>query len=249
MQTACFILAFLFAASNLLAQNDDDDSKLTPYDLISSYYKEDFEPFKKGNGFVGLAFSLQDRSLENTQRLLDRVIDGNSLKYDILFKGGYFIGDYVMGGLNFNIVNDKFTGLTEREGEEIQINSIERLFAISPTIKSYFPLTNNERLSFFMEIGLSFGGGKGIDRETKNIDEITKIESSRFTFGAGITPGVTFFAIENFAFEVGINVVGYSFDRRKIVTNGVDESIDTRNNVNFSINLLSLQLGIAYFIK
>ncbi len=109
------LILYIIGPLTVLCQ-ESESGKPTPYDLISSYYQEDFDPFKKGNGFVGLAFSLQDRSLENTQRLLDRVIDGSSLNYDLLFKGGYFIGDYVMGGLNFNIQNDKFTGLTEREG-------------------------------------------------------------------------------------------------------------------------------------
>ena len=63
----------------------------------------------------------------------------------------------------------------------------------------------------------------------------------------GISPGITFFAMENFAFEVQLDVLGYELQVRNREINGVEQSRDVRNNVDFNINILSLKLGLAYY--
>ena len=82
----------------------------------------------------------------------------------------------------------------------------------------------------------------------KNQDEINKVYTEEFTFSAGISPGVTFFAIENFSFEIQLNnLIGYELQISKKTTNDMEESKVTTNNVNFNIDLLSLNLGLAYY--
>ena len=246
LATAILILSFAVA---LHGQEEDGQvaSKPSPYELISSYYKDDFKPFAKGTPYLGLAFALQDRSLENTQRLLDKVVDGNQFNYELELKGGYFIGDYVMVGLNFNYAFDKFEGSLVRESDTVRSETISRFFTAVPVLKAYFPVTANERLSFFTEIGVGFGGGNALTRETVRFDEVSKEYSSNFRFSVGFTPGITFFAIEDFAFEVGINVIGYTLNRTDTTINDTEQAVDLRHNVNLNINLLSLKLGLAYY--
>ncbi|MCP4883387.1 MAG: hypothetical protein GY908_06320, partial [Flavobacteriales bacterium] len=46
----------------------------------------------------------------------------------------------------------------------------------------------------------------------------TEIEKEdNFLFGIGISPGVTFFAIESFAFEIQLDVLGYEYERTKTI--------------------------------
>ena len=78
------------------------------------------------------------------------------------------------------------------------------------------------------------------------MDEVDKTYSSDFNFRIGISPGITFFAIENFAFEVQLNVLGYELEVRDQTVNEGEPSRDIRQNVDFSIDILSLQLGLAY---
>ena len=231
-----------------LAQRDSSEyTKPSPYELISSYYDDGFSPFKKRNGYLGLAFSLQDQSLINTQRLLDKVIDGGRFNYNIELSGGYFLGDYTQVGLTFSFAYDKFEGTTLREGDTIRVEDISKVFTAIPFIKPYFPVTKNERLSFYMQLGIGLGGGNGLTRETKKLDEINKTYSEQFVLNVGLTPGITFFAIENFAFEVGINVLGYELKRTETTINEVETAIETRHNVNLRLNLLSLNIGLAYY--
>ena len=245
------IVIFLMVLSTSLFAQEDSlliNEKVTPYDLLSSYYSDNFQPFKKGNFYVGLAFSITDKKLTNTNYLIQQVVDGERLDYDILLKGGYYTGDYGMVILNFNYYQNQFEGTVFQDPDTVQSNTLKRGFAIRPGFRSSVPLTRTERLSFFTEIGFSLGGSSSLTRNIKNIDEVDKIYSTEFNFGVGLSPGITFFAMENFAFEVQLNnVLGYKLNVANSSKNNGPESRQVRQNVDFNINLLSLELGLAYY--
>jgi len=244
------MLIFLITLSlEAIAQEDktDLDTKSTPYDLLSSYYSNNFHPFKKGNFFTGLAFSVADKKMTNTDYLIQKVVDGERLNFDVLIKGGYYTGDYCMVLLNVQYFQDKFDGIVFRDPDTLQYNLITRGFAVTPSFRSSVPLTPNERLSFFTEIGLTFGNSYTLTRNTKNMDEIEKTYANDFNFRLGLSPGITFFAMENFALEVQLNVIGYDLKVSEKSVNDGPESKEIRQNVDFNINLLSLQMGLAYY--
>lgn len=242
-----FILILVLPLKGLAQENQDEDGGRSPYELMSSYYSEQFKPFKKGNVYTGLAFSLSDRSLSNVNQLVQNVVDGQDNSFNIVLKGGYYTGDYAMVGINFEYTQEKFEGTLFRDPDTVQSNSISRAYTITPNVRSSVPLTKNERLSFFTEVGLSLGVGNTLTRNTKNLDEIEKVYSDDFNLRLGISPGITFFAMENFAFEVQLDVLGYELQVRKREINGVEQSRDVRNNVDFNIDILSLKLGLAYY--
>jgi hypothetical protein len=243
------MLILIWISPCVFAQEHSEDQKTNdPFELMSKYYEEEFHPFSKGNAYVGFAFSLKDQHLQNQPRLFDKVLEGNELSYDLTFRGGYFLGDYFMVGGNFIYNRETFTGTIVQESDTILSKKISSMGTISPTIKSYIPLTKNNRLSLFNEIGLGFGIGNSVTRDTKNQDEINKSYTDEFLFSAGISPGITFFAIENFAFEIQLNnLIGYELHSSKKTTNESEESKVTTHNVNFNIDLLSLNLGLAYY--
>ncbi len=252
MKIRRFVLPLLIILLSLqvYAQKDSLNSieKVTPYDLLSNYYTDNFQPFKKGNFYVGLAFSITDKNLTNTNYLIQQVVEGDRLDYDILLKGGYYTGDYGMAILNINYYQDRFGGTVFQDPDTVQSNTLKRGFAIRPGFRSNVPLTQTERLSFFTEVGFSFGGSSALTRNIKNLDEVEKIYKKEFDFGVGLSPGITFFAMENFAFEVQLNnVLGYKLNVAKSNTNDGPESKQVRQNVDFNINLLSLELGLAYY--
>lgn len=234
---------------SLFAQEEKEvDDKKDPYELMSKHYEENFQPFSKGNWYVGFAFSLKDQKLQNQARLFDKVLDGQDLNYDLTFKVGYFLNDYLMVGGNLIYNRDKFTGTIVQESDTIQRENIKSIGTIAPTLKTYIPLTKNNRLSFFNELGVGFGVGNTVTRDTKNSDEINKTYTDEFSFTAGISPGITFFAIENFAFEVQLNnLIGYELQVSQKTTNETEESKVVTHNLNFNIDLLSLNLGLAYY--
>ena len=86
-----------------------------------------------------------------------------------------------------------------------------------------------------------------VKRETKNIDDISKSFSTQYLLGAGISPGITFFAMQNFAFEIQLNVLGYNMDITESEVDGIDQSQEIKQKVNLSIDLLTMDLGLAYY--
>jgi hypothetical protein len=249
LKVILLLSVLLLSANTILAQEltEKKDSTYTAYELMSQYYQNHFKPFKKKNFYVGFAFSLKDQKLQNVDYLIKDVIDGEKLHYDIHLKGGYYTGDYGMVGLNINYYQNKFVGETFKDPDTIQSNSITKGFSIIPNFRSSIPLTSNERLSFFIQAGINVGRSTTLTRDIKNIDEIDKSYATNYNFGVGISPGVTFFAMENFALEVQLNVLGYDLSVTDKTTNGIEDSRTVRQNVDFNINILSLDLGLAYY--
>ncbi len=226
---------------------NDMDSTYTPYELMSSYYENSFSPFQKKNIYIGLSFSIADKHIENTDYLIQQVIDGDRLDYDIVLKGGYYLGDYALIGINLNYYQNRFDGTIFRDPDTLQSKSISRGYAITPNIRSSVPLTPNERLSFFTELGVTFGMSSALKREVKNLDEVAKQYETAYRLRVGLSPGITFFAIENFAFEVQLNLLGYDLRITEKKIDEEDPSREIRQNVDFNIDILSLELGLAYY--
>ena len=239
-------LAMLFPGI-LFSQEEKSDENFTAYELMSKYYNENFNPFKKRNVYVGLAFSLDDLQQENTTGLIQNVVKGQSLDYNLVFKSGYYINRYTLVGFNFTYEHAKFSGEVFRDPDTLQSNSISRGYDFTPNIRPSIPLTHNDRLSVFIEIGLTFGYTTALTRNITNLDEVTKRYTEAFHFRAGISPGVTFFVIENFALEVQVNVLGYDLvvSEQTVNDNAPARKVDQKIDAN--INLLSLKLGLAYY--
>ena len=54
--------------------------------------------------------------------------------------------------------------------------------------------------------------------------------------------------MENFALEVQLDVLGYELNVEKKVKNDLERSRDVRQNVDFKLNILSVKVGLAYYI-
>lgn len=242
---------FLLCVSvNLHAQVTDsiinENKSFTPYELLTSYYKTNFNPFKKGTIYIGASLSLEDRSQENTENIFQKVIEGNRVNFNVLVKGGYYINDYTMAGLNVSFFENKFEGTLFKDPEKVESSSITRGFRVTPNYRTSIPLTKSERLSFFTIAGLTFGKSSTLKREIKNLDEIQKSFSDNYNFRLGFSPGATFFAMENFAFEIQLDVIGYELNMENKTKNGTEKSKDVRHNVDFKLDILSVKIGVAY---
>lgn len=247
LASCLFFISIIVQAQEEEKQNLDD-KKYSPYELLSSYYNTDFKPFKKGTIYFGMSMSLEDRSMENTENLFQKVIDGNRVNFSVLIKSGYYINDYSMVGLDVNIFENKFEGILFKDPDTVESNTVTRGYSFTPNYRTTIPLTKNERLSFFTAAGLTLGKSNTLKRETKNTDEIEKSFAENYNLRLGLSPGVTFFAMENFALEVQLDVVGYELNIENKTKNGVEKSRDVRHNVDFKLNLLSLKFGVAYYL-
>jgi hypothetical protein len=152
-----------------------------------------------------------------------------------------------MVGVDFNFYENKFQGDLFRDPDTLQSNTIKRGFSFTPNFRTSIPLTKNNRFSFFTSAGLTLGKSNTLKREIKNTDEIEKSYSENYNLRLGLSPGITFFALENFALEVQLDVLGYELNAEEKTINDKVTSEDIRHNIDFKLNLLSMRLGLAYY--
>lgn len=67
MKSKLIVVVLLFFASvTVQARHKDTISKgdktYTPYELLTSYYNNNFNPFEKGKIYIGASMSLEDRT-------------------------------------------------------------------------------------------------------------------------------------------------------------------------------------------
>ena len=239
----------LILSTNVLYAQETDKIEVDEEDFIGSYYNEQFNPFKKGNGYVGLAFSVFDEKTDNSKDILnfDRQISSKRLNYSVNFKGGYFFSKNHMAGLGYSIERNKSSAQATFLTDTIIIESLDRIHSFTPSLRSYFPLTKNKRLSLFNELKMNFGGGKG-ETEWYENGEVTRFDNSNtFIFGVGISPGVNFFALQNFCFEIQLDVLGYRYEKVKTTDDTGEDITTVSHNVDLTLNLLTLNFGLAYY--
>lgn len=239
----------LFFFLGLISVSGQENEKMSPAELMFEYYDDEFEPFEKGKWFVALTFSLEDVNLQSGNKYIgfDKIIEGSEFNYDIKIKGGYSIGNYSFAGLGITHGRDKSEGQGVILLDTINSESITDRNVISPFIRTYYPLSKNKRLSFFNEIKMDFGFENTDIKKFENSQQTEIEKEDNFLFGIGISPGITFFAIESFAFEIQLDVLGYEYERSKSIDEEGNEFVSDSHNVNFKLDLLSLNFGLAYY--
>ncbi|MFV0506931.1 MAG: hypothetical protein ACK5L5_09530 [Bacteroidales bacterium] len=251
MKKILFIALVCVCSISVYAQYEEVEvDKIDPYYLMSTYYNTDFQPFKKGNFYSGFAFSLAIKELENTDRLLYEVGEGDQNQYNLIFRGGYFFSNYNMVGVDVVYGRSRFEGDILQGGESILRQRISSSGTVRPVLTTYIPLTANKRLSFYNKMGIGLSFGNALERNTNSQGNITKEYEDNFGLSVGISPGITFFVIQNFAFEVELqNLLGYQYEITKSTSNGEEVSRRKTNQVAFDIDLLSMKLGLAYYFN
>lgn len=151
-----------------------------------------------------------------------------------------------MIGLNLSVFENKFEGVLLKDSEEVESNSIKRGFSLTPNYRTSVPLIKSERISFLTSLGLTFGKSSTLKRDIKNLDEIQKSFADNYNFRLGISPGATFFVMENFALEVQLDIIGYELNVEKKTKNNTIKYKDIRHNIDFKLDLLSVKIGVAY---
>jgi hypothetical protein len=72
--------------------------------------------------------------------------------------------------------------------------------------------------------------------------------SKSFDVGLGINPGIIAFASNVMAVEVNVGVMGIQYSHTKQVHNQVSTGDTKASFMNFSVNLLSIGLGVSFYM-
>ena len=227
-------VAIVFVLLSPLRAQENTDFKL-PIKLL-----------EKGRWHTGLTFSLNNRIAENEDQLLRQVVDQNRLSYDIDVLCGYFIKDAFSTGLNLSYGRNREDISFIQDNREITRNTVGYTVGVSPFIRNYITLGKTQYMALFNQTAIRFKFGEELTQtiEGQNID---KILSDVYSLELGISPGVIVFIEKGFAFEVLVDLLGLSTTVRNSTKNYTDESRVLTNDVNFTISLLTLKFGVAYY--
>ncbi|WNJ19445.1 hypothetical protein [Pontibacter sp. G13] len=240
------LLLFLIAPVFVCAQSDTIRSKNAGLDW-TDYYDEDFRPFSKGGGLIVLSFNLSSSEIENQPFLFQNAIERDEFSYNLTLTGGYFFQDYSNIGLKFQSSYREVTGTFDSSGDTTLQELAENNYQIAPYLRTYIPLGRRQRFALFNEVVLGVGFGRSLYRQTKTADDITKTYTKSVGFGLGLSPGIVAFAVEKFAFEISIDLIGVTLSVEESERDEEESGRRVQSDIDFQINLLSLDFGLAYY--
>ncbi len=216
----------------------------------------------KGSIGSGLSFTYNDINVGNA---------ANDAGYSMLFsllngtKGSmttfgvapfvsYFIADNLSVGVRFDYdrtrLNIGHAGLSIMEGMEFSIddmNYFKHMYSGALAGRYYMPFGTSKRFAMFAEVRLTGAYGQSEqftfegDKKYGTYQDITKLSIS-------LVPGLTAFVTNEVALEVSVGILGFDYQHVKQITNQVEVSEMTTSGANYNINLLSINMGISFYV-
>ncbi len=207
---------------------------------------EDFNTWtRKGRDFIGLNFSVAHQEGTNVNRLVTNFTELYSLEWAVRMYGGHFIKDNMTLGALFEWDQKNEDRTFEQDGKTVKAHLFSRTFLAGPTFRSYLPLSKNNRVGIFNEANLLFGYGKTVEQSDDG-SEISRGVSNSYNLRLGLSPGINFFISQGWAFELSLALLGLETKVTTSDSDGVESRVFS-NDVNFSVNILSLKLGVTKY--
>lgn len=151
---------------------------------------------------------------------------------------GYFVKDGLEAGLSLWL-SQQTSKNKQDEGDSF--NRHNRIY-FSPYIQKYVALTEQLQLHATGFATVGFGNSK-----QKNSDASSaKVTGTSNHFGAGISPGLTYFATPKLGFSA--NFGSLSFSHRKDKPKDSQYFPRTYNSLSANLSPSSINLGVSYFI-
>lgn len=209
----------------------------------------------KGQWMVGTTFSYSehvDENFEFLSVLKDIESDGYTFKITPLVS--YFIRDNISIGARFSYSrsNTNLGNLSLELGDDLSFD-VEDYIATSNTyttaifIRTYLNLGDSKRFGLFNEARVSYGYSESNSRSGTGTD-LSGMYQLKHNLNIGVAPGITCFINDNVAAEASVNVAGLNFNWYDQTKDQVYQGKRTSSSANFKINLLSIDLGIVFYL-
>lgn len=113
--------------------------------------------------------------------------------------------------------------------------------------RSYASIGNSKRFGFYNDIQVTLGGGQSKTTLGKGETQTGTYQTFK-ELEVGIVPGLVAFFNNFAAVDVSISVLGFNVKRVDQVTNQVYKGGMKSTAANFRLNLLSVNLGVSFYI-
>lgn len=209
----------------------------------------------KGQWMVGTTFSYSehvDENFEFLSVLKDIESDGYTFKVTPLVS--YFIRDNISIGARFSYSrsNTNLGNLSLELGDDLSFD-VENYVATSNTyttavfVRTYLNLGDSKRFGLFNEARVSYGYSESNSSSGTGTD-LSGLYQLKHNLNIGVAPGITCFINDYVAAEASVNVAGLNFNWYDQTKDQVYQGKRTSSSANFKINLLSIDLGIVFYL-
>lgn len=166
----------------------------------------------------------------------------------------YFIADNLSIGLRFDYdystlnLGSAAMALGDLVSFDLQdIGYTKQAYMGAVALRNYIPIAGSKRFAMFAELRASGGYAQS---ESYQLTEDGKFGTYQdiYKYSIGLVPGLTCFVTNEIAVEASVGVLGYDFQKIVQTTNQVDVSQMVKKSANFKVNLLSINLGMSFYI-
>lgn len=227
-QKTTLILLFLFTTISLVAQDKSPKVYLLP----------------KGSILVTPTFNLSQQNGTNNTTLGVQIDNQYTLKYNVNANAAYFIADDFSLGLQLGYTNDQSNLTYYPSGVLTTQQSYTNLVSLYPNIRNYF---GKGIFKGFAQTNLGFAFGKGLTRTYSEAND-TKTDTRQYIFTLAVQPGIALFVADFVSVELSINLIGLTSKLETSTLNDGTESKLYSNNVDFDVNLLTMNIGLGFYI-
>ncbi len=124
--------------------------------------------------------------------------------------------------------------------------ALKHSYDVQAIWRQYIPLgKKNKRFALFTEFQLSMGGAQ---KKYAEGAPVRGTYSKSFNIGVGVNPGIVAFITNNAAIELNIGVLGLTYSSTQQVHNQVASGNTSSSFMNFSINIFSIGVGMAFYL-
>jgi len=260
MRSFCLILSAVFFLASPADAKTEDNSGKKPFSRGIDNSSTVFIP--KGTVGTGVAFSYNEYNIGKAsedvgyQMMFSMLqgMKGNFMTWSVAPHVSYFIADnFSIGGrFDYSRTSANLASASLAISDDLALNVndfnyFKHSYMGALTCRYYMSLANSRRFGVFIE--LRAAGGYGQSENYRQPDgnkfgtyqDIYKVE-------VGLVPGFIVFGTENVAVEVSVGVLGFNWQKVCQLTNQVEYSEMSKCGANYKINLLSLALGISFYI-
>ncbi len=209
----------------------------------------------KGQWIAGGSFSYSENTADNYELLIVEEITGTNYSFKVSPFLGYFFKDNMCIGGRFgysrSMIKLNSTSLNLSEDLSFSIENfynLRHVYTGAVFFRNYINLGNSKRFAIFNEVRLSAGGGQGKTISGANEEEITGAYQDILELDLGLIPGITAFIADNVAVEASVNVLGFSYKKYEQTRNQVYQGSLESSGVNFKVDLLSINIGVSFYI-
>jgi hypothetical protein len=181
-------------------------------------------------------------------------IDGDLESFGLAPFVSYFIADNISIGLRFDYdysdLNLGTAALSLGDMLSMNVQDIgytKQSYMGAIALRDYIPIADSKRFAIFAELRAAGGYAQSESFKMQDGGKFGTYQDI-YKCSIGLVPGLTCFVTNDIAIEASVGVLGYEYQRVVQTTNQVDVSQMVKNSANFKINLLSINLGMSFYI-